>query len=217
MTMKVSELISMAAPTKVVAATKYFDVAFMRSLYQQGITIFGENKVQDLLYKYEHFHDCESLQWHFIGTLQTNKVKYIIDKVDYIHSLDRVSLARTIQQQAFKIKKIQKVFIEVNIASEGCKQGVLRSELEPLITYLLEECPNVKIMGLMMMAPHIDAELTRPFFAETVALLAEMNQQFPTLDAHEFSMGMSNDFRIALEFPTTFIRVGSVLKEAMYD
>lgn len=215
--MTIRELIDMAAPTKVVAATKYFDVAFMRSLYQQGITIFGENKVQDLLHKYDQFQDCESLSWHFIGSLQTNKVKYIIDKVDYIHSLDRVSLARTIQQQAFKIGKVQQVFIEVNIADEESKQGMPRKDLAALIAFVLDECPNIKIMGLMMMAPHIDAKLTRPFFAETVALLDEMNQQFPQLDAHEFSMGMSNDFKIALEFPTTFIRVGSILKEAAYD
>ena len=193
---------------KLIAATKYVDNEELEELYQAGVTYFGENKVQDFLKKYETFK--QSAHWHFIGTLQPNKVKYIIDKVELIHSVDSEKLIKEIDKQAKKVNKIMPILLQVNISHEETKHGFDQSEISPILS-TIQNYPNVLVVGFMTMAPHIDSEKTRPVFHDLHTLLTQCQNEFPNLPLKELSMGMSNDYNIALEEGSTLIRVGSRL------
>ena len=193
---------------KLIAATKYVDNKELEELYQAGVTYFGENKVQDFLKKYETFK--QSAHWHFIGTLQPNKVKYIIDKVELIHSVDSEKLIKEIDKQAKKINKVMPILLQVNISHEETKHGFDQSEISPILS-TIQNYPNVLVVGFMTMAPHIDPEKTRPVFHDLHTLLTQCQNEFPNLPLKELSMGMSNDYNIALEEGSTLIRVGSRL------
>lgn len=192
---------------KIVAATKYVDTDQLYILEENGIKIFGENRVQDFLKKYEDYKG--KCKWHFIGTLQSNKVKYIVDKVDLIHSVNSYKLIDEIDKQAKKINKIMNILIEVNIADEESKQGFDKSEIDDVVKYILDKS-NINLHGLMMMAPNIEKEETRKYFRETKQLLEIVNKRF-NLDLKELSMGMSNDYDIAIEEGATMVRIGRSL------
>lgn len=204
----ISDILAHTNQVKLVAATKYVDANELDALRQTGITIFGENRVQDFLKKYPA--SPAATHWHFIGTLQTNKVKDIIDKVELIHSVDSIRLIDEIQKQAQK-KKIQAhILLQVNIAKEESKHGWMEEDISEAFDHL-QRCPNITVHGLMMMAPHISAEKTRIYFQKTRALLERLQKQYPEFPLSELSMGMSNDYPIAIEEGATIIRIGRAL------
>lgn len=195
----------------IVAVTKYVDEERAKALLDLGIRHLGENRDQNFLQKYDAIGD-EAI-WHFIGTLQSRKVKNIIDKVDYIHSLDRPSLAKEIEKRAAKQVKC---FVQVNVSEEETKHGLSKTEVIPFIESL-EQYQKIEVVGLMTMAPHTDDErLIRTVFRELRMLRDEIQSlKLAHAPCEHLSMGMSNDYMIAIEEGATFIRIGSSLVRTM--
>lgn len=206
----VKNILSEIGDTKLIAATKYVGVDEINELEKLGVTCFGENRVQAFLEKYEKYQG--NGEFHIIGTLQPNKVKYVIDKVSLIHSVDSYSLIKEIEKQASKHNITMSVLIQVNIAREESKHGFKVEEIDELFKNL-KQYRHVNVKGLMMMAPNIDPELTREYFEKTRKLLNYLNEKYPDYSLTELSMGMSNDYQIAMEYGATMIRVGSCLFE----
>lgn len=204
----VKKILEEVNPAKLVAATKYVDVKEIEKLEKLGVTCFGENRVQAFLEKYENYHGNGEFQ--FIGTLQPNKVKYIIDKVTLIHAVDRYSLLKEIEKQAAKRDLEMPVLIQVNIAKEESKHGFEVEEIDEVFSNL-KDYPHVKVRGLMMMAPHIESSETEKYFKMTQELLQRLQKEYPMYQLDQLSMGMSNDYHEALNHGSTMIRVGSAL------
>ena len=180
----------------------------IEKLEKLGVTCFGENRVQAFLEKYENYHGNGEFQ--FIGTLQPNKVKYIIDKVTLIHAVDRYSLLKEIEKQAAKRDLEMPVLIQVNIAKEESKHGFEVEEIDEVFN-CLKDYPHVKVRGLMMMAPHIESSETEKYFKMTQELLQRLQKDYPMYQLDQLSMGMSNDYHEALKHGSTMIRIGSAL------
>lgn len=191
-----------------VAATKYGDVADLKCLYEAGITNFGENRVDAFLAKYEALKDLD-VSWHFIGHLQRNKANRVINKIDYLHSLDSLELAKLID----KSRKIPlNCFVEVSINLEENKNGVPYYEVKDFIKECLKY-PNIKIVGLMMMAvANSSIESLHQQFRKLKELQLEINKELDITIPY-LSMGMSNDYLIAIEESATHIRLGRILFE----
>lgn len=204
----VKKILEEVKPSKLVAATKYVDVHEIEKLEELGVTCFGENRVQAFLEKYEKYHGNGEFQ--FIGTLQPNKVKYIIDKVTLIHAVDRYSLLKEIEKQAAKRDLEMPVLIQVNIAKEESKHGFEVEEIDEVFNSL-KDYPHVKVRGLMMMAPHIESSETEKYFKMTQELLQRLQKDYPMYQLDQLSMGMSNDYQEALKHGSTMIRIGSAL------
>lgn len=204
----VKKILEEVKPAKLVAATKYVDVKEIEKLEKLGVTCFGENRVQAFLEKYENYHGNGEFQ--FIGTLQPNKVKYIIDKVTLIHAVDRYSLLKEIEKQAAKRDLEMPVLIQVNIAKEDSKHGFEVEEIDEVFSNL-KDYPHVKVRGLMMMAPHIESSETEKYFKMTQELLQRLQKEYPMYQLDQLSMGMSNDYHEALNHGSTMIRIGSAL------
>ena len=204
----VKKILEEVKPAKLVAATKYVDVKEIEKLEKLGVTCFGENRVQAFLEKYENYHGNGEFQ--FIGTLQPNKVKYIIDKVTLIHAVDRYSLLKKIKKKAAKRDLEMPVLIQVNIAKEESKHGFEVEEIDEVFSNL-KDYPHVKVRGLMMMAPHIESSETEKYFKMTQELLQRLQKEYPMYQLDQLSMGMSNDYHEALNHGSTMIRVGSAL------
>lgn len=204
----VKTILEEVKPAKLVAATKYVDVHEIEKLEALGVQYFGENRVQAFLEKYEQYKG--NGHWHFIGTLQCNKVKYIIDKVELIHSINTFKLIKEVEKQAKKIDRVIEVLLEVNIADEESKQGFDSKDIREAMNQI-KDCPHIKVRGLMMMAPHIDPALTEQYFKKTKELLTELQEEYPMYELNQLSMGMSNDYKEALKYGSTMIRVGSAL------
>ena len=204
----VKKILEEVKPAKLVAATKYVDVHEIEKLEELGVTCFGENRVQAFLEKYEKYHGNGEFQ--FIGTLQPNKVKYIIDKVTLIHAVDRYSLLKEIEKQAAKRDLEMPVLIQVNIAKEDSKHGFEVEEIDEVFSNL-KDYPHVKVRGLMMMAPHIESSETEKYFKMTQELLQRLQKDYPMYQLDQLSMGMSNDYHEALNHGSTMIRIGSAL------
>lgn len=204
----IQQILATTKNVKVVAATKYLDASSLPTLDACHIQYFGENRVQAFLEKYKQYQG--QAKWHFIGHLQTNKVKDIITKVSLIHSVSSYHLIDEIQKQAQKNQLVMPILVEVNIANEASKQGFQKEEIFPVFEYL-KNCPNIAVKGLMMMAPNINQEDTRPYFRQTKQLFDTLKQQFPDFALTELSMGMSNDYKIAIEEGATMVRIGRAL------
>ena len=204
----VKKILEEVKPAKLVAATKYVDVKEIEKLEKLGVTCFGENRVQAFLEKYENYHGNGEFQ--FIGTLQPNNVKYIIDKVTLIHAVDRYSLLKEIEKQAAKRDLEMPVLIQVNIAKEESKHGFEVEEIDEVFN-CLKDYPHVKVRGLMMMAPHIESSETEKYFKMTQELLQRLQKDYPMYQLDQLSMGMSNDYHEALNHGSTMIRIGSAL------
>lgn len=204
----VKELLEKVKPATLVAATKYIDEKQIERLEACGCLYFGENRVQAFLEKYEQYHGKG--HWHFIGTLQKNKVKYIIDKVELIHSVNSYHLIDELEKQAKKNNLKVHILLQVNIAKEESKHGFDEEEMDQVMEYL-QNCPSLIVDGLMMMAPHIDPEQTRIYFQKTRQLRDQLKQNYPQYPLHELSMGMSEDYEIALEEGATIVRIGRAL------
>ncbi|MGL5347337.1 MAG: YggS family pyridoxal phosphate-dependent enzyme [Peptostreptococcaceae bacterium] len=200
------------------AVTKTVDVDAVLCAIENGVTDVGENKPQELARKYEVIGD--KVKWHLIGSLQTNKVKYIIDKVHMIHSLDREVLCEEIQKRAEKIDRTINCLVQVNISKEESKHGLDKDDVIEFITKVSKEYKNIKIKGLMTMAPFTANEGTiRNVFKD----LKELSTSIDNLNIHNvsmeyLSMGMSNDYKMAIEEGSNIVRIGtSIFGERNYD
>ncbi len=190
-------------------ATKTVKPEIIRHFYRCGLKVFGENRVQEFLKKHEELKDL-NIEWHFIGRLQSNKVKYIIDKVELIHSLDRESLLDEIEKRAGKINKIQRVLLEVNVGAEETKGGVLPEEVFSFTEKVLSR-KNISLEGLMTIPPYEeDPERSRKYFVLLRELKEKLEEEF-SLKLPHLSMGMSDDFEIAIEEGATIVRIGTLL------
>jgi len=193
---------------KLVAVSKFFGLDAINEANQLGMTDFGENRAQELRDKYELLG--EKVTWHFIGTLQRNKVKYVVKAAAYIHSVDSATLADEINIQAQKLNKVQKILLEVKTSSEESKSGLTtESELLNLVKHC-STLQNVELVGLMTMAAYTDdTEIVRKSFIELRNLRDKINQN--GFDLKELSMGMTNDYEIAIEEGATMLRIGSAI------
>lgn len=191
------------------AVTKTVDVDKVLEAIDAGITDIGENKPQELARKYEVIGD--KVRYHLIGTLQTNKVKYIIDKAYMIHSLDRIALCEEIQKRAEKIDKVINCLVQVNISKEESKHGLEEEFVIDFIKNVSTNYKNIRIKGLMTMAPFIDyEEEIRKAFKGLKNLSLEIEDlNLPNVEMDTLSMGMSHDYKIAIEEGATIIRVGT--------
>lgn len=193
------------------AVTKTMPAEAVTAAFDCGITLFGENRVQELVEKWPKL-DMTGRSAHIIGHLQTNKVKYIIDKVDMIESLDSLHLAHEIERQAEKYGKVMDVLVEVNIGQEDSKSGVMAKDLGDFIDSI-SDLKHINIRGLMTIPPvEDDKEKTRPYFAQIRKLLVDIaEKKSDNMDMNILSMGMSSDFDIAVEEGSTIVRVGTAI------
>ncbi len=189
-----------------VAATKYIDATKMRELYEKGINNFGENRVDAFLEKYEELKDL-NITWHFIGHLQRNKALKVIDKIDYLHSLDSLKLAKIINDHRTTPLK---VFVEISINNEENKDGVSFDNIDDFIANILKY-KNIKLVGLMMMS--VKASTTTSLdnqFQKLEDLRNHLQSKFLVTIPY-LSMGMSDDYQEAIAHHTTHIRLGRIL------
>ncbi|MDD7601465.1 MAG: YggS family pyridoxal phosphate-dependent enzyme [Firmicutes bacterium] len=193
-----------------VAVTKLHTVEEINEAIDCGITDIGENKVQEIMEKYDH---VKPVRWHLIGHLQTNKVKYIIDKVSMIHSVDSLHLAQEIDKRAAQHNLTMDILIQVNSAREESKFGITTDETEQLLHDILGTCPHVHIRGLMCIAPFEEnPDDARVYFAEVKKQYDEFAKiSHPNLDFRYLSMGMSGDFQVAIEEGSNLVRVGTAI------
>lgn len=190
-----------------VCVSKSVDLETTQQVVETGITHLAENRVEKLLFKKENLKSGQAIKWHFIGNLQRRKVKEIVNEIDYFHALDSMKLATEIQKRA---NKTLDCFIQVNVSGEVSKQGISPNELEDFVASL-ENFDKIRVVGLMTMAPFDSDE------AELRSIFSQLNQLGMTIakkelsyaPCTELSMGMSQDYQIAIEEGATFIRVGS--------
>jgi pyridoxal phosphate enzyme (YggS family) len=195
-----------------IAVSKTVGLDHLRQALAAGISLFGENYVQEALEKYTTLKEA-GFRWHMIGHLQRNKVKYIVEACDCIHSVDNLKLAEEIDLRAGRAGKIMPILLEVNLAGEASKSGI-HTEAELLaILEPLAHLANIRLTGLMTMPPFFDEpELARPYFRR----LRELRDRINTMNLAgcqltELSMGMSGDFEVAVEEGATMVRVGSAI------
>lgn len=203
---------------ELIAVTKTVESDIMNEALNYGIENIGENKVQEIQRKYDQIN--KSVNWHLIGTLQTNKVKYIADKVYMIHSVDRIDLAKEIDKQAKKHNRTIDCLVQVKLSEEDTKHGVEPASVLELVKQISSEFKNVRICGLMGMAPYKEAkEETRKYFKELKRIFDEIRDlQIEGVYMKHLSMGMSNDFEVAIEEGATLVRVGtSIFGERDYN
>lgn len=195
---------------RLIAVTKYVGIDTTRAVLDLGIEHIGENRVQEAVPKYDKLGSRGT--WHFIGHLQSNKVKNVLGRFTYIHSLDRHSLAKEIQKRAAKRAMTVNCLLQVNVSGEKSKFGLAPSELVEFAKEVAE-MSNIRIVGLMTMAPFVDnPEEVRPVFRELRSLRDQLYRlELPQVGKLELSMGMSNDYTVAIEEGATMVRLGSVL------
>lgn len=198
---------------RIIAITKYVTSQKVIEAYNAGIRNFGENKVQDAEIKRAELPEEieKASQWHFVGHLQTNKIKKVVGKFDYIHSVDSLKLLNAISEYAESQNIVQKVLIQVNIANEESKFGFEPDEVEENFSEI-SAFGSINIVGLMTMAPFtFDSNEQRCVFRGLRELRTRIQNKFNTQELKELSMGMSNDYKIAVEEGATMIRIGSAL------
>ena len=191
-----------------IAVSKTKPLEMLREAYDAGARVFGENKVQEIVDKYDHMPS--DVKWHMIGHLQRNKVKYIVDKVAMIHSVDSFRLAETIEKEAAKKNVTVSILIEVNVAQEESKYGLKPEEVLPFIEEIAD-FSHIQIKGLMTIAPYVEnAEENREIFRELKKLsvdIAAKNINNVTMSV--LSMGMTGDYMVAVQEGATMVRVGT--------
>ncbi len=195
---------------RLVAVSKTKPAEAVIEALKAGQRIFGENYVQEFTAKAPLV--TESVEWHFIGSLQSNKVKYIAGLVSLIHSVDRLSLAMEIEKQWGKLGKTCDILVEVNLSGEESKAGITRAEAVRLVREIAR-LPHLRIKGLMTMPPFYDEpEPARPFFRQLRELAESIAEEgIPGVEMKELSMGMSGDFEVAIEEGATLVRVGTAI------
>ena len=191
---------------RLVAVSKLHPAGDVLHLFHAGQRIFGENYVQEAQAKMESLP--ADISWHFIGHLQTNKAKAVVGRFDLIHGVDSLKLARSLQERAEALGLIQDVLVQVNLAAERQKSGILEADLPPLAEYLAGS-RNLRWQGLMLMPPFFDdPEAARPYFARLRELAEPLRSGFG-LALPELSMGMTGDFEAAIEEGATLVRIGT--------
>jgi len=198
-----------SSEVKLLGATKGVDINTIRLANELGIKIFGENRVQEFLPKY---NELPQLEWHFIGRLQTNKIKYIYDKVLLIHSIEKVEQIQELEKRCSKAAKKIDVLIEVNVGGEESKGGVLPDNVEELIENICE-CKHVNLKGFMTIPPIEDDEKKlRQYFRKMKEIFEKYKKlNYNNVKIEVLSMGMSNDFEVAIEEGATLVRIGTKL------
>ena len=191
-----------------VAVSKTKPVETLQEAYDQGVRVFGENKVQEIREKYEALP--KDIEWHMIGHLQTNKVKYIVDKVRLIHSVDSLRLAEVIEKEAEKQNRIMDILLEVNVAEEESKFGLKTEEVLPLAEKIAE-LSHIRLRGLMTIAPFVEnPEKNRTIFANLHKLYVDIKEKnIDNGTVSILSMGMTNDYETAIEEGATMVRIGT--------
>ena len=192
---------------KIIAVTKEVDVLRTNEAIEAGLIHLGENRPEGLQVKLQSIQS--EVAWHYIGSLQTRKVKQVIDHIDYLHSLDRLSLAEEIEKRA---SKTVKCFVQVNVSGEESKHGLTKEQALDFVKQL-EQFSKIEVIGLMTMAPFSEDEsIIRRVFQDLKQLQQEVQQlNIPNVPCKELSMGMSNDYEIAVEEGATFVRIGTAL------
>ena len=198
-----------------IAVSKTKPVELLQEAYDAGVRDFGENKVQEICDKYDRLPS--DIRWHMIGHLQRNKVKYIIDKVCMIHSVDSYRLAEEINIHAKKHKLVMPVLIEVNIAQEQTKFGVSKDDAMQLIEEAAH-LDSIQIQGLMAVAPYVEnAEENRKYFQELAKLAVDIRaKNIDNVVMRVLSMGMTGDYAVAIEEGAAMVRVGTIFGERDY-
>ena len=176
-----------------------------------GVRVFGESYVQEAREKFNALY-AHPLSWHFIGHLQSNKAKYVVKIFDLIHSVDSLKLSREIDKQAGKIGKVQSVLVQVNIAEESSKSGVLLEDTAQLVTEM-SQLTHLEVKGLMTMPPYFNApEKARPYFKALRQLRDQLRaMEIPGVVMDELSMGMTGDFEVAIQEGATLVRIGTAI------
>ncbi|HAZ37927.1 MAG TPA: YggS family pyridoxal phosphate-dependent enzyme [Clostridiaceae bacterium] len=190
-----------------VAASKMQTADKIKEAQNCGLSVFGENKAQELLEKYPYI---DNVKWHFIGHLQKNKVKSIIDKVELIHSVDSIELLEEIDKRSKSINKVMPVLIQINIGKEETKSGINEDEVDSFLEKAIEY-KNIKISGFMAIPPKVEnKEDSRVYFTRMKSLFDRVKDlKCPQLNIKYLSMGMTNDYEIAIEEGANIVRVGT--------
>jgi len=193
-----------------IAVSKTKPVELVLELAEAGVKDFGENHAQELVQKYDVIH--EGINWHFIGHLQRNKVKYVVGRACLIHSVSSLRLAEEINKESLKKGVVSDILLEVNIADEETKSGISDEEAEALLR-AVSVFPAVRVRGLMAIAPPVDdPEENRGYFRQMRELKDRLNGLgLPNVDLTELSMGMTGDFEVAVEEGATMVRVGTAI------
>lgn len=193
---------------RLIAVSKTKPVEMLREAYDLGCRDFGENKVQELMDKYDQLPG--DIRWHMIGHLQRNKVKYIVDKVFLIHSVDSLRLAEEISKEAVKKNVTVSILVEVNVAGEETKFGTTAKEAISLVEQIAK-LPNIVIKGLMTIAPYVEnSEENRLYFAKLKQIYVDIiHKNIDNIFMEELSMGMTGDYEVAIEEGATYVRVGT--------
>lgn len=198
------------APVRLVAVTKNHGIAEMREALDSGATDIGENRIQETRDKFKMLE--RTAVWHLIGHLQKNKAKYAVKLFDLIHSVDTWELAEVLDKEAGRIGKVQDVLVQVNLAREEAKSGIYEEDLQPLLE-AVDALPHLRLCGLMCIAPNYeDVEETRPLFRRMYEIF-QRTKEFPwkTANIIYLSMGMTHDYRIAVEEGANIVRVGTAI------
>ena len=194
---------------KIIAATKYASAGQVKSVYNMGIRNFGENRADQLEEKYNAIKGGPL--WHFIGHLQSRKIKVVVPLVEFIHSIDNISTLNKINDEAKKLNKVQRLLAEVNISGEQSKYGMNPEDLHDFIEKSFD-FKNISLEGLMTVAPLTDNfGYIREIFSRLRILRDRSIKDFKNIRLRELSMGMSNDYRVAIEEGATMIRIGSII------
>ena len=198
---------------RLIAVSKQQPIERIEAALKAGIKYLGENHAQEMLKKWEALGSrMTAVDWIFIGHLQTNKVKSIVDKIAEIQTLDSVKLFKKLHEEAKTKKRRISVLIQINIGEEATKSGILPQNLIPFLKEIMALNSHLDIQGLMAIPPYFDdAEKSRPYFRKMRELLIETKDLFPTLNLKELSMGMSHDFQIAIEEGATQVRIGEAI------
>ncbi|MCX7746661.1 MAG: YggS family pyridoxal phosphate-dependent enzyme [Clostridia bacterium] len=194
----------------VIAVTKTIDTDRISKVMDEGMIHLGENRVQEFCEKYDII--SKNCNWHLIGHLQTNKVKYIIDKISMIHSVDRMELAQEIDKKALKAGKVMDVLVQVNVAGEESKFGISPDTTLDFVKRL-SSFQNLRVRGLMTVAPFVDdPEEIRGVFRELNKIFIDIKKEnIDNIYMDYLSMGMSNDFEVAIEEGSNMVRIGTAI------
>ncbi len=203
---KCSEFKRDPSEIKLIAVSKNFGIEPMEEAYKLGLKDFGENRAQEMDIKFERLGD--KITWHFIGNLQRNKVRFVVNSAEFIHSVDSLLLASEINKYAGKKNKVQKILLQIKTSDEETKSGLVNySEIRDLALYC-KDFPNIELIGLMTIAPFTkDEDLIRKSFSQLRKLRERLNTE--NLNLNELSMGMTSDYEIAVEEGATILRIGS--------
>ena len=192
---------------RLLAVSKTKPLEELEEAYIAGMRDFGENKVQELVKKSENFHD--DVRWHFIGQLQSNKVKYLVDNVYLIHSLASVSLLTEVERVFGKANKVANALIQINIGREESKSGILEENLYEFIESI-EKCKHIFVNGIMVIIPKGNEESNRTYFKKTKKIFEELKEKnYKNINMNILSMGMTHDYMIAIEEGSNLVRIGT--------